>query len=326
MEKKTVLVTGVGGNVGQGIIRNIRKTGYPISVVGCNITSFSAGNHLCDRFYLAPYAFHDNYIQTVRNIVEQEQIDLVIPSTDYEVYYLAKYRNEIQCPIAVSDEKSAEIYLDKYKSYLHHAAHNIPFAKSFLPADYENDLLSEIIVKPREGRGSRGIHINPKDLTGFGDEYIIQELHRGKEITTAFYVNKSGELHGFITLERKLENGATNECRVYRNYDAQIMQILEDIVKHSGIRGAANLQSIVTDNGRVVPFEINCRISGTNSIRANFGFEDVKYTLQEYLYSLTPSAPQIIDGVAIRIMMDVIYPNVKDSDKLTDNSLDFYIY
>ena len=51
MEKKTVLVTGIGGNVGQGIIRNIHSYDPSIRVVGTNVTSFSAGNHLCDTVY-----------------------------------------------------------------------------------------------------------------------------------------------------------------------------------------------------------------------------------------------------------------------------------
>jgi len=56
MDKKIVLVTGIGGNVGQGILRNILKTKFPIRIVGCNVADFSAGNHLCDSFYKVPFA------------------------------------------------------------------------------------------------------------------------------------------------------------------------------------------------------------------------------------------------------------------------------
>ena len=33
MEKRTVIVTGIGGNVGQGIIRNIRFSKYPVKEI-----------------------------------------------------------------------------------------------------------------------------------------------------------------------------------------------------------------------------------------------------------------------------------------------------
>lgn len=325
MEAKTVLVTGIGGNVGQGIIRNILKTGFPIRIIGCNINSFSAGNHLCDGFYEVPYAYDDSYISVISSIVEKERVDLVIPSTDYEVYYLSRDIGNVNCKVAVSDVDTANIYLDKYLSYLHHQQNAIPFADSRLPSTYDGDF-DTYLVKPREGRGSRGIHINPPDVSSFDDTYLVQRLYKGREITTAFYVSIDKQLHGFITLERKLENGATAECRVNRDHDAEVGIILEKMIAHSGIIGGANLQSIVTDNGEVVPFEINCRISGTNSIRSNFGFEDVRYTLEELLYGMPPSKPNIVNGVAVRIMMDVIYPEAVDSNNLTNKEAHHYLF
>ena len=56
--------------------------------------------------------------------------------------------------------------------------------------------------------------------------------------------------------------------------------------------------------------EIYCRISGTNSLRSQFGFRDVAYTMQEYLYGQVPEAPQVTPGCAIRVMMDIIYPGI----------------
>lgn len=90
MVEKRVLVTGIGGNVGQGIIRNIKATSFNIKVVGTNIDDFSAGNHLCDVFYKVPYAYDENYISTIKLIVEKETIDLILPATDFEVFYLSQ--------------------------------------------------------------------------------------------------------------------------------------------------------------------------------------------------------------------------------------------
>mgnify|MGYP000076481693 FL=1 len=53
MDKK-VLVSGIGGNVGQGIIRNINKVFPNVIIVGVDINDFSSGNHLCDIFYKVP--------------------------------------------------------------------------------------------------------------------------------------------------------------------------------------------------------------------------------------------------------------------------------
>jgi carbamoyl-phosphate synthase large subunit len=222
MENKTVLVTGTGGNVGQGILRNIKNLKLPIRIVGTNVKEFSAGNHLCAVNYKLPFAYQENYIEAVNQIVEQEKVDLIIPSTDFETYYLSKNSSKIDATIAVSDVETTEIYLDKYKSFLHHQKNNIPFADSFLPSEFANQY-ENFIVKPRQGRGSRGIFINPTNVKSFSDkDDMVQELVKGKEITTAFYVNKQKQLHGFITMERSLENGTTNECKVINDYDKSL--------------------------------------------------------------------------------------------------------
>jgi carbamoyl-phosphate synthase large subunit len=98
------------------------------------------------------------------------------------------------------------------------------------------------------------------------------------------------------------------------------------MIQSSDIRGSANLQSIVTPEGHIVPFEVNCRISGTNSIRSNFGFEDVRYTVEEYLYQTPLTEPHVINGVAVRIMMDVIYPNQPGHASLKDNSVSHFLF
>ena len=326
MDEKRVLVTGIGGNVGQGIIRNIRATNYNIKVVGTNVDSFSAGNHLCDVFYKVPYAVSDDYIETIQAIVDKELIDLILPSTDYEVFFLSKHLDKINCDIVVSALESASNFIDKYMTYLHLSKNKIPFANSVLPSEYKNEF-KNFILKPRKGGGSRGLHINPKYYKSFTDEeYMIQELHSGVEITTAFYVNKENILHGFITFERVLENGTTTHCKVINTYNEKLKLMLEALISVSEINGSANLQAIVTENGEIIPFEINCRISGTNSIRSNFGFKDVQYTLEEWLYNKKPSQPVLKTGIATRVLMDVIYEYAQDFEKAKDNSATHFIY
>ncbi|MCX6296970.1 MAG: hypothetical protein NTX97_13090 [Bacteroidetes bacterium] len=326
MAAKKVLVTGIGGNVGQGIIRNIRSMPYEISVVGTNIIDFSSGNYLCDVFYKVPYAYDTNYISEIIDIVKKEKIDLIIPSTDYEIYYLSVNASSIPCKIAASLMDATKIYLDKYESWLHHQKYEIPFATSCEPSHYKNEF-KKCIVKPKKGRGSRGLHIDPADFSLFSDEeYMVQEMHVGEEITTAFYVTQTNKLHGCITLVRSLENGTTSLCKVSSKYDHLILPILEKMIEHAPIIGSANLQSIATADGRVIPFEVNCRISGTNSIRSNFGFKDVQYTIQEFLFNEAPDVPIVRPGVAVRVLLDVIYPDQTDYTDLKDNSVKNYIF
>jgi carbamoyl-phosphate synthase large subunit len=325
MEKKTVLVTGIGGNVGQGILRNIISLNLPIRLIGTDIASFTPGNHLCDATYKVPYSYDESYIPTLQKIIDTEHVDVVLPSTDYEIYYLSANASKLNATIVTSEAKTAKTYLDKYESYVFLSQNNIPFAKSWLTGEYDFSE-KEIIAKPREGRGSRGIILNPENPNQLPNGYMIQPLVKGIEITTAVYVNKQGFLHGLFTMERSLTNGTTTESKVVFQYDKQMKIIAQKMIDLGGLVASFNIQSIITKDGEIVPFEINCRISGTNSIRHNLGFQDVKYAIQEYLLNEAPDEPKPIEGIATRILMDVVYPNTSNFDELNNNSVSHIIY
>jgi carbamoyl-phosphate synthase large subunit len=321
--QKRVLVTGIGGVVGQGILRNIRSMERDIEIIGVNITKVSAGNYLCDRVYEGPYAYDNDYIPTMRQIVTNESIGLVIPSTDYESYYLGEARDSFPCYVACSPANITKFCLDKYLNFKEFKQHDIPFASSFLPSEY-NQEFEKIVVKPREGRGSRNIYINPPNPTSFDDSYLIQAYLEGPEITTTVYVNSAGDVHGMITFVRELEQGNTAKCEVVFEYDDELAALVKKILNHYKFSGSFNIQSRVTSNG-IIPFEINCRISGTNSVRSQFGFNDVAYTVQEYLLNEKLVVPRITKGSALRVILDIIYPGMQLSD-IKNCSDQFYIH
>jgi carbamoyl-phosphate synthase large subunit len=320
MENKTILVTGIGGNVGQGILRNIKHCYPNIKLIGTNVLAFSAGNHLCDEVFEVPYAYSENYIDCMINIEQQCKVDLIIPSTDFEIFYLSSNKNKFKSAILSSESKAASIFLDKYLTSVEFAKYNIPFAETILPSQFTNQF-KQSIAKPKKGRGSRGIVINPKNVDSLPDtEYLIQELAIGKEVTTAFYITKQNQLLGHITMERALENGTTSFCKVVKQYDKQFEEIIVKMKTNFSICGSLNIQSIITSSGKIIPFEINARISGTNSIRSNFGFNDVIYGVDEWLFNKPLATPIIKNGIAVRVLMDVIYEDVGDVNEINSNT------
>ncbi len=309
---KSVLVTGVGGMVGQGILRNIRSLDQNISLHGSDIRAVSAGNHLCDSTYVLPYAYDPAYIPAIARLVSDHGIDLIVPSTDYECYFLAKHAAETGTTIAASPAEVSAICLDKFKTHEAFKAHGIPFADSVLPSSHQQRH-SRVVVKPREGRGSRNIHVDPVNPGSFDDSFVVQEYLDGPELTTTFYVDRCGRLHGHITLVRELESGSTSRCEVTKQHDQEIQALVERMIANLAFRGSCNLQSRATSAG-VIPFEVNCRISGTNSIRSQLGFPDVAYTIDEYLNDRAPEAPRVTGGCAIRMTHDIIYPELSLDD------------
>ena len=297
--------------------------GKVIRIVGVNVELVSAGTHLCDVVYQVPFAYDEAYIQAIRQICKEEHVDCIIPSTDYETVYLAKHRKSLPV-VATSSYGVNLIFLDKYKTWQKFSKQGIPFAESALPSEYKEEFGSNI-VKPREGRGSRDIVYESENAKKFPDTFVVQKLYRGTELLTAFYVTKNGSLHSMITFSRELLGGMTVKCMVVQTYDKQLLDVIRRIMKHFTIRGSCNIQSIATVDGRVIPFEINGRISGTNSIRSQFGFTDVGWTIDEYLYNKKPKPAHLTFGSAVRIQLDVIYPDVALED-IKNRNTKHYIF
>lgn len=318
-----VLVTGIGGMVGQGVLRNLKNSSIPLYITGVNILEVSAGNHLCDKVVKVPYAYDPKYIEAMLKICKDEGIQLIIPTTDYEGYILSKNASAFSCPIAVSGETAVDIFLDKYKTFLEFSKHGIPFAPSYLPSNYKGEF-TKTIVKPRDGRGSRDLHLNPENASSFDDSFVVQELLEGDEITTSFYVDRNRKSVGSITFKRSLSQGATSVAEVVFEHDKELNKMIDQMIKAFDVKGSCNIQSKVTKKG-IVPFEINCRISGTNSIRSQFGFDDVVFTVKDFLLKQEIRDVNVIAGSAIRYTVDVIYPGKKVSE-INNNQDNFYIY
>lgn len=312
-DKPTVLVTGIGGNVGQGILRILRQNFPTFHLIGTDIASLTAGHHFCDAFYRVPYSYNPSYAEIMQQICHRERVDLVIPSTDFEVFYLGQMAGELPQLIASSPE-TARIFIDKLETFHAFQRAGLPFARSWFPREYQGEC-QQIIVKPREGRGSRGLHFNPPEPTAFDETFMVQELLTGSEITTAFYVKAGKRLHGTMTFDRSLASGMTERCQITHAHDEALTPLIAGMVSHFDLHGPCNVQSIVTANGEIVPFEVNCRYSGTSSIRAQLGFPDVVFGVQEYLLRQEPSPPTVAAvGSAIRIYMDIIYPGRELND------------
>jgi carbamoyl-phosphate synthase large subunit len=320
-ESKTILVTGIGGNVGYGILMNIRNSYPHLKIIGTNTEKVSAGNHLCDEVIEVPFALSAEYLPVMRKLYKDFNVDLIIPSTDYESFVLSSERDTMKT--AVCSAEVTQIFLDKYITYQKLNDFGLSFAESILPSKYKNQF-KECIVKPREGRGSRGVLINPENPGRFSDENIIQPLLKGVEITTAVYITKKNKCHGFITMERQLDHGATYKCQVVKHYDDLLDDYIQALIKHLPFSGSFNIQSIVAED-KIIPFEVNCRISGTNSIRSHFGFRDVEYTICEHLYNKEPEPVVIKSGSAIRILYDIIYPGISVTD-INNKSDHFFIH
>src|SRR5690606_5116984 len=158
-----------------------------LRLVGTDIRDVTAGHFFCDAAHRVPYCFHEGFDERIVQLCRQEQVDMIITGTDNEVVNPGELAARTTTIVGAAAD-AARIFVDKLQSFERFQERGIPFAPSCLPSEFVGQY-ETFVVKPREGRGSRGIHFDPPEPTMFDETFLVQERIVGQEITTAIYVN-----------------------------------------------------------------------------------------------------------------------------------------
>lgn len=282
---KKILITAIGGDIAQSVALLIRKYFSNIDIIGCDFKNQKIEKKFIDKFILVPKASNTYYINKLNYFINKMSIDLVLPMNEDELNVINKNIELLNKKIIIIPNKNIiKIGVDKFKTYkeLKKLGLVVPWtvvSKSSMPMEYP------CIVKPRKGSGGKKVRIinNKKEASDFYEKrgYIFQELltPSKKEFTCAVHRNKKGEVRSLILL-RKLTNGYTSWAKVVES--EEIKKICKYLANELGLFGSINIQLIQTKNGPKI-FEINPRFSSTVLMRDKVFFQDLKWTIQEYI-------------------------------------------
>ena len=277
-----IAVTGVGGGVGQSVLKSLANSDY--EVIGLDGELLGTGLYVTNTAYHIPYANHPDYIPRLFEICENEGITLLFPGLDAELPPLSKNREKfasIGTTLVVSHPDVVAVSDNKQLTYdiLTKAGVEVPFTQSiedFSPAEER----FPAIIKPREGgarsknvflaRNQQEYELVLEKIGNRNTEYIVMDYIAGDEYTCGT-VNLDNSCKGTIVMRRVLRDGDTYKCFVEHN-DA-IEETVSKVVNALKPFGACNVQLRLKD-GIPYVFEINARCSGTTAARTLSGFNE----------------------------------------------------
>jgi glutathione synthase/RimK-type ligase-like ATP-grasp enzyme len=108
-----VLVLEAGSAAGNNLIRSLQAGDPSLTIVGCNESRFILKKSAAERNYLLPVG-SDPYLAALRRIVESEQIDLLIPTSDPDVRRISGLRRKLGCRTFLPGKSVIERCQDKY--------------------------------------------------------------------------------------------------------------------------------------------------------------------------------------------------------------------
>ena len=119
MSKKIrVLVDGVGGDVGQGILKSLLYTKLDIELYASCINDKSSWLYKIKNSYIFPLVSDENFIDFLVDFINKYKIDVYFPTVDSTLLKISKYKNFIEnktnVKIFIDNLEKIEICDDKY--------------------------------------------------------------------------------------------------------------------------------------------------------------------------------------------------------------------
>lgn len=307
---KTILITGIGGDIAQSVATIIAENRPEYRLVGVDINEQHAGSLFVSRCHTIPPARSPAFRASLQAIVEQEQADFVIPMTEPELsVLLASWPESGKWITCGRDAVAAGV--DKLETARRLAALGLPVPWT-APATEGIPTTLPCILKNRYGSGSRGVFVvhdreEAQYLASRNPEAVFQELllPDDKEVTCAVYRTQDGRIV-VLQLLRRLVGGFTGWAKVIE--EPEIAQMCNVIAEGLNLEGSLNVQLRITKQGPRV-FEINPRFSSTALMRQLMGFTDVLWALDE-AEGRSVQLPIVVPGmVAIRTQGAAIIHN-----------------
>jgi carbamoyl-phosphate synthase large subunit len=310
------MVTAVGGDLGQSVVKCLRGCTYSTYIVGCDMNPYAAGREDVDAFFQAPPVKEkQNYTDFLLKTVEEQKINYVFPMSDVEIIFFNKNRELFEsCPaFFIANEKHLiETFMDKYKTVEFLKEKGLSYPRTWLPSDYGGELEFPVIIKKRRGSGSQDI-IKANDdeelqfYLGRSRDVIVQEYLPGEDEEYTACLFSNGQTYYTITFKRKLAPGGFSQ-QVELVSDAVITEFPLQVARTLHFSGYldVNIQFRLTERG-CIPFEINPRFSSTVYFRHLFGFQDVKWTLDIREGNPINYFPRVKKGIGVRKFSEVIF-------------------
>jgi len=323
-----VLVTGAGSGVGQGIVKALRKSSLPLTIISADIAPMNAALYIADEALIIPRVESPEAFDRVVAILLENRIDVVMIGSEFDLEFFSKNKAAIESRtdaiVIAAPLETIHIADDKWLTAEFLREKGLPYAQAYLPTGFEDTARVAdgwgypVVLKTRRGTSSRHVHI-VKDRQMLMDYYAstpipmlqrmidlpTSELH--SEYTCSVFKTPDDKIIGPFTARRTVRGGTSWHVEVAQFNE--LNELLLAIGRELDFIGSLNVQLMLTENGPI-PFELNARFSGTTAIRAHFGFNEPEMTLRAYYYREDIPVPVIQPGIAMRYHEEVFIDNV----------------
>ena len=294
-------VTGAGGPAGISVVRALVDAGH--QVLALDSDPHAGGFRVPGVKWAVVPRFDDpQYSQAMIDQATSHSLEALICTVAEEYRPLSAIADQLAargCKTWLPDLDAVDRCIDKAR-----------FARVMESRDIAHPPTSERlrglkripgpwIVKPRRGRGSRGVVTSDnlrevRFLMRSNPDLIVQSRLEGDEFTADVLIDRNGQMMTCVPRWRLATRGGISVHGL--TFDSpEVTKVCAEVVAAIGITGAANIQGMVDDEGEVSIIEVNARFSGGLPLTLAAGADVVGAYLQAILEPDRRIAPLYFD-------------------------------
>jgi len=340
-KKLTIAVSGLNNidSPGPGIpvIRGIREANdYEVRIIGLVYDNLEPGaymHELVDKSYKVPYPSEgsDELMDRIKYIHEKEQLDMLIPNFDAELFTLMKSENKL-------NQWGIRTFLPTLKQFEERHKANLPeYGKKYdvqVPASFAitsiNDLYAKkddyqfpIVVKGKFYDAYIAYNIEQAALyfnklsSKWGLPIILQEYISGTEVNVVALGDGLGNTIGAVPMRKQYITDKGKAWSGITLNDESLLQLTNKIISSTKWRGGMELELIRDSKGSLYLIEINPRFPAWVHLATGAG-QNMPEALMKLMLgeNVLPFKKYDIGKMFIRYSYDMI-TGIEDFQKLS---------
>jgi carbamoyl-phosphate synthase large subunit len=224
--------------------------------------------YYADRRALVPRVDDPGYVLALAALVAEHDIRLVVPLTDLDQGILSRNRAALTPALVLAPSPEVCTTMgDKYLAHVFFEAKGIASPRTWLPADVPDDARYPLLVKVREGFGSRHIYraANAEELAFFlrytTVDSMVQELCQGEEFSIDVFCDLDGRCLNAIP-RTMIQSKGGESIKGMSIQDPELIAHGASVAEAIGIVGPANVQCFREEDGALPVTDVNPRFGG----------------------------------------------------------------
>jgi carbamoyl-phosphate synthase large subunit len=237
------------------------------TTIATDINPLAPALYHADHHALVARIDDPDYLPQLRRLIEEYDVRLVVPLTDLDQLLLARTRDELGVAVLLPPAEVVEQMGDKYLAHETFERLGIPSPSSKLPESLPADLEYPVLVKARNGFGSRHIyrahdreeldfHLTRTPVASF-----VQAFCLGEEFSIDVFNDFDGRCLNAIP-RTMIESKGGESIKGMTIKDPELIDYGRRVAEALPIWGPANIQCFREEDGTLLVTDVNPRFGG----------------------------------------------------------------